>query len=194
MYCSRKWCLYIVIHGGIDGYSRLVSYLHAADNNRAEAALKAFLTGVEEYGMPSRVHTDKGGENVRIAEFMITHRGSNRGSVITGRSVHNQRIERLWRDLFTDCISFFYYLFYSLESTALLNQCDPRDLYALHLVCLPKIQEQLDQFRLGWCHHKLRTEQNKTPYQLWIIGMSINFADQLPSDVSINLNNNCVYH
>ena len=66
----------------------------------------------------------------------------------------------------------------------LLNQCDPRDLYALHLVFLPKIQEQLDQFRLGWCHHKLRTEQNKTPYQLWITGMSINFADQLPSDVS----------
>ena len=33
----------IVIHGGIDGYSRLVSYLHAADNNRAETALnKAF--------------------------------------------------------------------------------------------------------------------------------------------------------
>ena len=53
-----------------------------------------------------------------------------------------------------------------------------------------QIQEQLDQFRFGWCHHKLQTEQNKTPYQLWIIGLSINFGDQLPSDVS----NNCVYH
>ena len=99
----------IIIHGGINGYSRLVTYLVVATNNQAETAFRAFQTGNEDYGVPSRVCTDKGGENVQIGEFMITQRGSNRGSIITGRSAHNQRIERLWRDVFTDCISFFFY-------------------------------------------------------------------------------------
>ena len=97
----------IVVHGGIDGYSHLVAYLKASNNNRATTAFSAFEAGVSEYGIPSRV---RGGENVEIARYMLRHpaRGPGRGSIITGQSVHNQRIERLWRDLFTGCIGFFY--------------------------------------------------------------------------------------
>jgi hypothetical protein len=161
----------IVIHGGIDGYSRLVVFLKAATNNKAETAFTAFLEGVEEYGLPSRVRSDKGGENVLIADFMIQNRGSDRGSMIVGRSVHNQSIERLWRDLFSGCISSYYYLFYSMEEAGILSPDSDVDLYALRLVFLPNIQFHIDQFRHGWCCHRLRTENNRTPVQLWLSGI-----------------------
>ena len=50
---------------------------------------------------------DKGGENILVSQYMVEQRGAGRNSAIMGRSVHNQRIERFWRDLFTGCISFF---------------------------------------------------------------------------------------
>ena len=111
----------IIVHGGIDGFSRVVTYLQAATNNTSQTALSAFLKGVASYGLPSRVRTDHGGKNALIAEYMIQQRGAGRGSIIMGRSVHNQRIEILWRDMFTGCVCYFYYLFYHLEAEALLD-------------------------------------------------------------------------
>ena len=68
--CDRLHCLIrwkIVIHGGIDGFSRRIVYLHASDNNRAETVLEHFQKAVGECGWPSRVRSDKGGENVDVA-------------------------------------------------------------------------------------------------------------------------------
>ncbi|RXM91841.1 hypothetical protein EOD39_20760 [Acipenser ruthenus] len=114
-----KWR--IVIHGGIDGFSRLIVYLKDAPNNRASTVLEHFIAAVVQYGLPSRVRSEKGGENVDVAHFMVNSRGENRSSHITGRSVHNQRIERLWRDVFSNVLDLFYQIFYNLESEGLLN-------------------------------------------------------------------------
>ena len=43
-----------------------------------------------ECGWPSKVRSDKGGENVEVASAMISVRGTGRKSHITGSSVHNQ--------------------------------------------------------------------------------------------------------
>ncbi|KAK2564474.1 hypothetical protein P5673_011916 [Acropora cervicornis] len=92
----------IVIHGGVDGYTRIPVYLKANTNNSSDTVLNLFQEAVHEYGLPSRLRSDKGGENVRVSMFMLQHpqRGTGRGSMIVGRIVHNQRIERLWRDVF----------------------------------------------------------------------------------------------
>ena len=60
--------------------------------------LNCFLKGVEEFGLPSRVRSDKGLDNVLVADYMVEKMGANRGSMFTGKSTHNLRIERLWRD------------------------------------------------------------------------------------------------
>ena len=74
-----------IIMGGIDGFSRLPVMLKCTDTNNADTLLTCFLEAVNTYGPPSRVQTDQGLENVKIADYMISRRGVNRGSAITGK-------------------------------------------------------------------------------------------------------------
>ena len=54
-----------MIHGAIDSFSRLIVYLKVSNNNRENTVLSAFTEAVREYGLPSRIRVDRGGENIR---------------------------------------------------------------------------------------------------------------------------------
>ena len=163
----------IVVHGGIDGFSRLIVFLNCATDNTATTVLGHFRTAVEKYGLPSRIRCDKGGENTQVAMFMLEHplRGPGRGSMIMGASVHNQRIERLWKDVFQGVLKLYYGLFNHLENIGFLDPTNSLHLFCLHYVFVPRISRHLSIWTDAWNMHPLRTEKNLTPVQLWTRGL-----------------------
>ena len=172
-----RWRL--ATHGGIDGYSRLIVYLRCTSNIRSTTIYDSFLGAVREHHLPSRVRSDQGGENVLVAQHMIEHRGPDRGSMIVGSSVHNQRIERLWKDMHKCVTSLYYKLFYFMEQCDLLDQLNEKHIYALHYIFIPRINKALSLFMHGWNHHPIRTAHNKSPHQLFTAGMLILRHSQL---------------
>lgn len=48
---------------------------------------EVFIQAIEAYGIPLKVRGDRGGENVKVAVWMIMHQGTNRGSFMWGSCV-----------------------------------------------------------------------------------------------------------
>ena len=65
------------MHGGIDGFSRMIVFLHCSNNNRASAVYNLFLNAVQLHGLSSRVRSDQGRENILVARHMLEHRGAH---------------------------------------------------------------------------------------------------------------------
>ena len=164
----------MVIHGCMDGYSRRIMFLRCSANNLAETVLELFLDAVRMDGnlWPSRIRVDNGVENVLVCDAMIQARGEGRRvALLRDLPLTNQRIERLWRDVFRCVCHLYYYIFYAMESTGILDTDNPIHLFTLHLIFIPRINKALDEFREAFNHHKVRTERNRSPNQMWLDGM-----------------------
>ena len=67
------------------------------------------MKGLQTYGVRSgsdRIRVAN--ENELITNFIFENQGPERGSLICGKSTHNQRIERLWRDVY-NCVPRIYH-------------------------------------------------------------------------------------
>ncbi len=87
-----------VTHGGIDGYSRTIVYLRCSVNNTSATVLHSFMDAIATHGLPQKIRSDLGGENIDVWRYMIQQHASE-NAVNVGSSTHNERIERLWRDV-----------------------------------------------------------------------------------------------
>ena len=156
-----------VTHGGIDGFS--IVYLRCSTNNTAPTVLASFADAVSKYGIPNQVRSDQGGENVDVWRYMLEQTNSD-SAVVVGASTHNQRIERLWRDVHRCVSSVYGDLFRIMEDDEKLNCLNEVDLFCLHTVFLPRINDHLDSFVECLNNHALSTSNNLTPNQLFIQG------------------------
>ena len=106
-----------------------------------------------------------------MACLILNAHGVEGSHVLTGFSVHNQRIESLWVDIVRYIVTPYRNIFTYLESFGLLDPLNELHLFALHCVYQPQIKRSIKKFVLQWNHHGLSSERCQTPLQLMIEGL-----------------------
>ena len=83
-----------------------------------------------------------------------------------------------------------------MEDEEILDISSEKHMFAIQFVFIPIINSHLELFRNGWNKHKLRTENNRSPEELWLSGVLdnlhspslalSNMFDAQPLGVSLN--------
>ena len=111
---------------------------------------------------------------------MLNAHGVEGSHVLTGLSVHNQRIECLWVDVVRYIVTPYRNIFTYSESFGLLDPLYELHLFALHYVYQPRINSSIKEFVLQWNYHSLSSERCQTPMQLMNEGLYNCLPGQTP--------------
>ena len=112
----------------------------------SETGRNLFQERVGSFYWLRRVRSDQGMENIAVARLMLGKFDTENFLHLIGLSVHNQRIEQLWRDVFTYIVQHYRDLFEFTESTGILDPLNKFELFALHLVYQPQLDKALKDF------------------------------------------------
>ena len=112
---------------------------------------------MEKYGLPAKICTDYGGENIGVWRMMLDEHDAGEKYVIAGSSTHNERIEWLWRDVHRSVIVTFGNLFQAVEADGHFDHLNEVDIYCLHYVFVPRINQALSSFVEGSNNHLVST-------------------------------------
>ena len=138
----------VVVQVCIDGFSHLLIDCRCCDNNKANTVLELFEQGTQQHWVPSRARCDYGMENFLVAQFMLEERDLDRGSIITGSSVHNCCVEQTHRDVYAGVLHFYASLFNDIAVAGTLDPLSDLHLYCLHR-CIPSQNQQIP-WRVSW--------------------------------------------
>ncbi|KAJ8088216.1 hypothetical protein PM082_013767 [Marasmius tenuissimus] len=178
----------IVIHAFVNGFSRMVTGIQASNNNRAATVLDVFLEAIQIHGCPSRVRGDHGTENGMVCEFMETLRGTGRGSYLYGKSIHNIRIERLWRDVTLGFGAKWKYFFQDLEVNESLDVNNNNHIWLLQHLFLHAINNDARVWAESWNRHPitLRQQRSQSLAEMFVFRMMENGMRGMEEIANVN--------
>ncbi|THV05922.1 hypothetical protein K435DRAFT_816228 [Dendrothele bispora CBS 962.96] len=104
---------------------------------------------------------------------MEQYRGTNRGSYIWGRSVHNTRIERLWYDVTSGFGAKWKNFFLELEVHHHLNPQNSAHIWLLHHLFIDHINQDAQEWAMSWNSHNLRIqgERERSPRDIFFFSI-----------------------
>ena len=121
---------------------------------------------VQRWGLPSRVRSDHGLENILVSSYMIEQRGPNRGSIITGSSVHNCKVERTRLDVCAGVLVFYANIFQEQENDGSLDVLNDIHIFSLHHIYIPSVNNSLNEFVQQINNRPVSSERNQSSLQM----------------------------
>lgn len=76
----------------------------------------------------------------------------------------------MWRDVVEKVLGLFSDLFRAFEHMECFDPNSDLDIFCVQFIYLDRINECLNEFRMAWNLHPLRSETGQTPAALWMSG------------------------